>query len=107
MKARVNDIELYYEIHGQGDWLVLAHELAHRSGSAPAPGSVGRGEGHEGKTMDRGAAPQPERRVAPQVARALPFKETEPDFPLSRLGLGGFTLGKKFGPEPGQVIHPS
>jgi hypothetical protein len=36
-----------------------------------------------------------------------PFKETEPGFPLSRLSLGGFTPGKKFGPEPGQIVHPS
>ena len=26
--ARVNGVELYYEIHGQGDWLVLAHEFS-------------------------------------------------------------------------------
>ena len=28
MKAKVNGVELYYEIHGQGDWLVLAHEFS-------------------------------------------------------------------------------
>jgi pimeloyl-ACP methyl ester carboxylesterase len=28
VKARVNGVELYYEIHGQGDWLVLAHEFS-------------------------------------------------------------------------------
>ena len=28
MKARVNGVELYYEIHGHGDWLVLAHEFS-------------------------------------------------------------------------------
>ena len=28
MKAKVNGVELYYEIHGRGDWLVLAHEFA-------------------------------------------------------------------------------
>ena len=28
MKARVNGVELYYEIHGQGAWLVLAHEFS-------------------------------------------------------------------------------
>ena len=28
MRARVNGVELYYEIHGQGDWLVLAHEFS-------------------------------------------------------------------------------
>jgi pimeloyl-ACP methyl ester carboxylesterase len=26
--AKVNGVELYYEIHGQGDWLVLAHEFS-------------------------------------------------------------------------------
>ena len=33
MKAKVNDVELYYEIHGQGDWLVLAHEFSGASRS--------------------------------------------------------------------------
>jgi pimeloyl-ACP methyl ester carboxylesterase len=28
VKAKVNGVELYYEIHGQGDWLVLAHEFS-------------------------------------------------------------------------------
>lgn len=28
MKARVNGVELHYEVHGQGDWLVLAHEFS-------------------------------------------------------------------------------
>ena len=28
MKAKVNGVELYYEIHGRGDWLVLAHEFS-------------------------------------------------------------------------------
>ena len=28
MKTKVNGVELYYEIHGQGDWLVLAHEFS-------------------------------------------------------------------------------
>jgi len=28
VKATVNGIELYYEIHGRGDWLVLAHEFS-------------------------------------------------------------------------------
>jgi pimeloyl-ACP methyl ester carboxylesterase len=26
--ARVNGVDLYYEVHGQGDWLVLAHEFS-------------------------------------------------------------------------------
>lgn len=26
--ARVNGVELYYEVHGQGDWLVLVHEFS-------------------------------------------------------------------------------
>jgi len=26
--ARVNGVELYYEVHGEGDWLVLAHEFS-------------------------------------------------------------------------------
>jgi pimeloyl-ACP methyl ester carboxylesterase len=26
--ARVNGVELYYEIHGEGDWLVLVHEFS-------------------------------------------------------------------------------
>lgn len=26
--ARVNGVELYYEVHGQGEWLVLAHEFS-------------------------------------------------------------------------------
>jgi pimeloyl-ACP methyl ester carboxylesterase len=28
VKARVNGVELYHEIHGRGDWLVLAHEFS-------------------------------------------------------------------------------
>ena len=28
MKVKVNGVELYYEIHGQGDWLVLSHEFS-------------------------------------------------------------------------------
>ena len=28
MKARVNGVELYYEVHGRGDWLVLSHEFS-------------------------------------------------------------------------------
>jgi pimeloyl-ACP methyl ester carboxylesterase len=28
VKAHVNGVELYYEIHGHGDWLVLAHEFS-------------------------------------------------------------------------------
>jgi pimeloyl-ACP methyl ester carboxylesterase len=28
VKAKVNGVELYYEIHGRGDWLVLAHEFS-------------------------------------------------------------------------------
>jgi pimeloyl-ACP methyl ester carboxylesterase len=26
--ARVNGVELYYEVHGRGDWLVLSHEFS-------------------------------------------------------------------------------
>jgi hypothetical protein len=26
--ARVNGVELHYEVHGEGDWLVLAHEFS-------------------------------------------------------------------------------
>jgi len=26
--ARVNGVELYDEVHGPGDWLVLSHEFA-------------------------------------------------------------------------------
>jgi pimeloyl-ACP methyl ester carboxylesterase len=28
VRARVNGVDLYYEVHGQGDWLVLAHEFS-------------------------------------------------------------------------------
>ena len=28
MKATVNGVELYYEVHGRGEWLVLAHEFS-------------------------------------------------------------------------------
>ena len=28
MRARVNGVDLYYEVHGQGQWLVLAHEFS-------------------------------------------------------------------------------
>lgn len=28
MKAKVNGVELYYEVHGEGEWLVLAHEFS-------------------------------------------------------------------------------
>ena len=26
--AKVNGVELYYEVHGHGDWLVMSHEFA-------------------------------------------------------------------------------
>jgi pimeloyl-ACP methyl ester carboxylesterase len=28
MNARVNGVDLYYEVHGHGDWLVLCHEFS-------------------------------------------------------------------------------
>jgi len=28
VRARVNGVDLYYEIHGEGEWLVLAHEFS-------------------------------------------------------------------------------